>query len=279
MKRTQYFSRIAIIQSLPEGELSTGRKLFEELDTLNTNQDIGIEIKFNNVCTSKDFIYIIFGLIAEAKKTDMIPILHIEAHGISDKNGIVLASGEVITWKELKDPLIQLNEATKNNLFVVLASCWGGYLMEILTPVDKSPCWGLIGPSDKMTAAMLLKNYTDFYVTLLSTGDGDAALAVLNANSCELHGYLFQTAETMFKSVFSGYITKFCSDEMIEERALEVQREALEKYGNVPQRLNEIKSALANTRESFEIYKKRFLMLDMFPENAARFKIKYEDCL
>ena len=159
VKRTQYFSKIAILQSLPDGEISTGRKLFEDLDTLNTVKDIGLEIKFYNICTSKEFIYVIFSLIAEAKKSEMIPILHIEAHGTPDRKGIVLASGEVVTWKELKDPLMQLNEATKNNLIVVLASCWGGYLMEILTPVHKAkaPCWGLIGPSDKITTECCLK--------------------------------------------------------------------------------------------------------------------------
>ena len=51
-----HFSKIVIIQSLPQGDEFTGTKLHEDLETLNAYHDFGLEISLENVNTKSDLI-------------------------------------------------------------------------------------------------------------------------------------------------------------------------------------------------------------------------------
>src|SRR5437879_4136844 len=76
------------------------------------------------------------------------PIIHLETHG--DKDGIILASDEVVEWRELTDVLTAINHAVGFNLLVVLAMCRGYYFIQTLVPTRPSPVWALVGPAEKV---------------------------------------------------------------------------------------------------------------------------------
>lgn len=275
MKKT-HFNRIAIIQSLPEDQLQTGKMLYEDIDTINNAYDLRLDLKFYKIKSKEDFLNLLLNLIQDVKESGLIPILHIEVHG--NKKGFELSSGDFVTWKDLKKSLIELNIATRNNLFIVLAACYGAYLMEILLPTDRSPCWGLVGPKDETYGDVLLKSLRAFYTELLMTGNGGNAVKLLNAEVPDgVEGYYLTSAEIFFEKVFKKYYAVNYTKQGIKKRALNLYNNFKEINKHVPSISIFKKNLLIEKKKSFKKYKKIFFMIDLYPENKNRFRIEYKD--
>lgn len=272
--QTTSFSRIAIIQSLTQNDRHTGNELFEDINIVNLAHDLSLDIKLYNVNTKNEFINQLSILSNEARTADLIPILHIDMHG--NVQGLEFALGDFITWAEIKAPLTELNIQTKNNLLVTLAACKGAYLTEVLGPTDRTPCCGLVGPTIDIRAHDL-KSYYIFYRELLTTGNGDEAAKLL-MESCP-NSFYFTSAELFFKKVFKKYLEEACTKQAIKKRALKMHEEAktLTKQIKIQNQMRVFKRQLTNTKNAFKIYKKRFLMIDLYPENKERFTLEYND--
>lgn len=272
--QTTHYNRIAIIQSLPEHEQSTGTRLFEDISSINDAHALELDIKLYNIKSKNEFLNLLLILANEAKTYNLLPILHIEAHG--NQKGLVFASDELITWAEVKTPLTELNIQTKNNLFVTLAACKGAHLIETLELTDIAPCCGLVGPTIDITVQDL-KSYYNFYLELLTKGNGDDAIKLL-MDSCPFT-YYFTSAELFFKQVFKKYLEERSTKQALKQAALRVHKKCKEKMGQekIPNRMSITKRQLANTESAFRKYKKKFLMLDLYPENKERFTLKYKD--
>src|SRR5437870_5816121 len=134
-------SKIAVLQSLPHGEMQTGRRVFEDLQPLNVFYGRGLTIQFYDVPTKAKFLAALSQLATDAAN-GIYPLLHIDCHGATDQTGIVLGDGSFLPWSDLKPYFISINVATRCNLLIVLAACYGGYLAQILLPTDRAPCWG-----------------------------------------------------------------------------------------------------------------------------------------
>jgi len=80
-----------------------------------------------------------------------VPILHISAHGFSD--GIQLSSGEVVSWNELRELLMPINEALSGMLIVCMSTCEGfsGCRMAKVTEDTLHPFFAIIGNYGKPT--------------------------------------------------------------------------------------------------------------------------------
>ena len=139
---------ISIIQSLPSRELHTGSKIKEDIEVVNSAYNRNINIQLFDVNTKNEFFNIIEKITEKVIFEKSIPILHIDAHGSSDKQGIILKNNEFISWVDCKPFLIDLNKATRLNLMVVFSLCYGAYFASNLQPSDRSPCWGLVGPTE-----------------------------------------------------------------------------------------------------------------------------------
>lgn len=274
--KTTHFDRIIIIQSLSEGELHTGAKLYEDIYILNIAHDIGVDLKLYNVKTKEEFINLLSILTNDTKMFNLIPMLHIEAHGNS--KGLELSSGDFISWKDLKNSFIKLNIATGNNLFIALATCYGAYLAEILGVTDRAPCWGLVGPKKEISAGIVFESFIAFYKELLTTSSGDNAVKLLNAKVPHgVNGYYFTSAERFFEQVFNKYSALSCTNDAIKERAHKIRKECKKLGSVIIPSMGAIKRDLVNVEKSFKKYKRIFFMIDLYPENEKRFTIKYRD--
>jgi len=140
MSTSARFSKIVVIQSIPEGELHTGTRLHEDMQIREVYHDRGFNPELHNITSTKELRDLLSELEQKARRDGDWPILHVEAHGNTD--GLVLASKEFISWEALKPALIALNVATKNNLLLTLAACYGGHLDEDTHPTRKSPLLG-----------------------------------------------------------------------------------------------------------------------------------------
>lgn len=274
MIQSSLFTEIAIIESLKVNEVHTGKILCEYLVGLEETKNLSLLYK--NCDSRIQFLKLLSELLNRAKNESSFPLLHIECHGC--EAGIALASGELITWQELKPALTDINVATKCNLMVVMATCHGALLGEILKPTERAPCWGILGPTEEVSVSDLMGTYRSFYFTLLSNPNlnGDEALKSLFASNVRETGYFFMTALGLFKKAYSGYIANDCTDSAYWSRSKRLQNELNKK--SVRKSRQDIVLGLKSTeKESFEKYKPKFFMCDLYPENLKRFQIDYSE--
>lgn len=273
-----HFSKITIIQSLDKHY--TGRRLYEDIDIFIVAKDCKVKIELFNVATTIELLKLFTELTSEVSSSGEYPIIHIESHGSREKDGLFLSSGDFVSWNDLKAPLINLNVATRNNLLVVLAACNGAYITEILQLIDRAPCWGLVGPKREVDYQAILTNFSAFYKEVLTSGDGDRAVKLLNKDAKEGDGdYFYKNAESFFKEVFRKYKTVSCSPKSLKERARQIRKKLIKSKSAVLPSRNQIECHLGKTKDTFEKYKNDFFMIDLFPENAKRFTIEYADVL
>jgi len=84
-------------------------------------------------------------------------------------------------------------------------------------------------------------------------------------------------ASEFFKLACSKYFERFCTPEKYQERVERILEEATEK-GAPTKSFDEIFDFFTSTEQSyFERFRATYFMLDLFPDNAYRFPIKFED--
>ena len=95
-----HFSRIVILESLPENEWKTFNFLRDDIEAVSVFHDRDVSIDTVSAKTEKDF----WGELEKLKnivvESGDYPILHIECHGSEDKKGLVLSDNTFISWEE-----------------------------------------------------------------------------------------------------------------------------------------------------------------------------------
>ncbi|MCH7990727.1 MAG: hypothetical protein IID46_16425 [Planctomycetes bacterium] len=107
---------------------------------------------------------LIIGLVEEKQKfPNLLPILHISAHGNSE--GIGLSNGDSIGWDELRLLLQPINAALQGYLLVCMSCCEGyaGSRMAMFTDNQPLPFYALIGNSGSPTWSDTAVAYATFY--------------------------------------------------------------------------------------------------------------------
>lgn len=274
---SSHISKIAVLQSLPSGEMRTGRRLYEDVETINLFHSRGLEIQFLDVPTKPDFLASLSQLQREAA-AGTYPLLHIECHGSSDQTGIILADKSFLAWAELKPYFTAINVATRCNLLIVLAACYGGHLGQIILPTERAPCWALIGPTDKVLPHELLSSFNSFYTTFLGTLDGDKSLESLSTKKLQNGRYTFIPAGGFFKIAYAKYLAEHCTPNELDKRASKLSRKLRKMGSAVRPGKGAIRRLMRRTEApSYEKYFRQFFMIDLYPENAERFPIPFSD--
>lgn len=150
-------TNVWIVEWLPPNELQTGRLLHEWI----IDRRPGWSAYYS--CRDKaQVIQTIERATARAQHSNLVPVLHLEAHG--GDAGIGLPDGsELLTWEELTTPLQQLNLATRCNLVVVVAACTGFAGIQALRRGPRAPAIALVGPDAPVMPRNLLCGATEFY--------------------------------------------------------------------------------------------------------------------
>lgn len=279
MNNNSHFNKIYIIESLPEMQLSTGKRLYEDNLIWRGLKIDGLHFELSQPRTASSFFDILQRIRSEAHK-GTYPLIHIEAHG--SKEGLEVASGEFIPWEELRQSLTEINIACKNNLTVVMAACEGIYLFQIVQPIHRAPFCGLIGPKRKVTASEILRDYSSFYSELLESFDGNKALEALNTNFPDEKIYLYAGCNYLFSVVYKNYHYKQCTGSALQQRierlVSEAKRDPRGKTLPIRQIRQRIKKHLKGKKEEyFKMYMSNFFMIDLFPEIRDRFNLRFSD--
>lgn len=171
------YNHIVVIQSLPSGEIPTGKRLYDDIISRRCEQR-KIQSRYFDVDNKGKFFSLISNIADGVLNKNVLPILHFEMHG--DDKGFMLANGEIADWEELTPFLRQMNVHLKNGLLVTLGVCEGIYLYQVINPLQPAPFWGVIGPKTKISNIHIEADFTEFYNTLLSSYDFGQALKDLN---------------------------------------------------------------------------------------------------
>lgn len=262
------FSHIFVIESLrPEDEL-TGTRLFNRaiypgmLDkSLEANCD------HITVVSKEDFFNAISSIRTKVELDNISPIIHLEMHG--SKSGLQLTSYERITWEELQPILIELNVLCKNNLFLTMATCYGGYIYNAISPRYPSPFWGFVGPYEAVTEDEVLADFTNFYFEFLNSLNLNKAVTALHKqNAPNASKFKFQNVEFSFQLVYKNYERKHLAPERIEERLVEIEekcRKSPEFEGWNSKTIREFAKNIILDENLKEKIMSKFFMWDIYP--------------
>ena len=206
---------LIIFDALAETEMQTGRRLHEDLI------DYCLEIGRQGYCTyysikSKQMLIAALKLVlTECRAGVLYPVLHFECHGDPERGLYVHASKEYVGWDELVRHITEINQATRNNVGIVLAACYGFEISKFVTFTAPCPFNFVIAAQDVIQVGQLQDVVMDFYKTTVKSGDLQSGLVALDNQLM-----LFHSGEWFFSTLASYMIKNFSAvarSEMVEQ--------------------------------------------------------------
>ena len=153
--------RIAVIESLPEGEMHTGTKLFEgELKPLTVSDD-SLTASLYTVNYKAEFEKSIQEIINSLSGDELVT-LHVEAHGAGEE-GVLLSSGEILGWKNFMDSCRILNEVLSGLLIVTLSMCNSLPILGCIDPTKRAPFKAILLTNRDVTVDEVERGFIAFY--------------------------------------------------------------------------------------------------------------------
>ncbi len=263
------FNKILVIDSIPEDETNTAKRLFEDIETYTDAFPDSPFPEYIRIESGDDLIEVLSQCKELAISNDIYPMLHIECHG--DENGFQFADKSILDWPELKEPLTELNIAMKLNLMVAVAACVGAAIVKTVTFTDRAPFWGMIGPTDTAMPNELETPFRALYQTLISEMSPSKAIAAFEDVAKE-GLYWRTTAQGLFEKAWERYKSEYCTKVALDERLKRMQQQA-PQYSK-----KQLKGMLQESEpKSFERFRNTFFMFDKFPENMERFSVEYKE--
>jgi hypothetical protein len=267
-------SNIWIIEWLPPNERHTGKSLHDWMKERRP----GWSAYYS--CKSKaDVIKAIACATIRTQKTKMIPVLHLEAHGDRDNEGLIgpgeTGSLELLEWDKLTLSLQQLNLATRCNLVVVVAACTGFAGIKALCRGPRAPAVALVGPDATVTPNNLLWGTKEFYRRWMDNG---SKLSDIAESASREAGTVCFEWEPFAVLAFNTMIASLIISMRPEEQHRQVDRIrqlmlADNKFSDweIEHRLSYCPSIPSQVE--LQLMWDKMFMIDLFPENRERFGI------
>lgn len=258
------FNKIIVLQSLDDSDRKTGTELHVDIISRRAWINPNLDTELIEIENKSQFFERLLEIKQNCLKHHIVPFLHLETHGYND--GISLRSGENILWRDILPVIRDINIASRNNLFISVASCFGGRIQFIININEPCPMRGFIGPMSLIHEKDLLISFTAFFDTLLITNDFIKAINALNASNNSGVSFDYLNSEAFFDLVAQ---TK--NDEFREERINYLTIQNWEKDPNVRQDFDNIDAFREYVREtndnitpqSIEKQRRRFLHYDV----------------
>lgn len=273
-----FFNKIYILESLESHERHTGAALFEDLKVWKDAYLPQLSISFLTFNDKRDLDNILASIEQATKTKNELPFIHIEAHANEDFLGT--ASGEGISWTDLFNSLQNINIATKNNLVVVVAACFGFHLFKITDVLERAPFYAVLGPNQAVSISEVEAGYQVFYQELFQTKEASSAIAKMNETlKCTGKRYVLVNCEDLFIMASKNYLEVHCSAKARLQRVEDIvsQYQALGTKTLTIQEVRKIaKEALKTDNLKYiKEHHRFFVMVDLYPQNAERFEFDF----
>lgn len=190
--------RVVVIESLPEGEIHTGTKLYEDELIPISNRDESFETSLYSLGTINEFEYAVKNIIRKLSGDELVA-LHVEAHGGEEK-GIRLSSGEYLDWKEFMDLCRTLNVELGGLLIVTLAMCYSLPILGSVDPTKRAPFKAVLFTRRDVTVDEIERGYVTFYSQYRNPLDFFNAIEAMRDEVNDDHDspYAYMVADTIF---------------------------------------------------------------------------------
>jgi hypothetical protein len=213
------WNAIVVLESLPEKE-RTGKELYDSIIKRRMEQSLdSLRGGYRYIFDKQQLVTYLSQLRESIKYENIKPIIHIEAHGSIE--GLHLESGEIISWEDLISIMRPLNVLSKNNLFLVLASCHGVNIGEYISVFSRVPFRGAIAPAEEVSKREIEEGFLAFYEvffsnTLISIHD---AITALNQGEDNRFMYIhaWYVFDFLWRKFLAMYKVKSKRDKMIRD--------------------------------------------------------------
>jgi hypothetical protein len=220
---------IIVFESLTDddGQIYTGEALYN--DTIKRRIELSekdFTHNFHKVSTKNDFVEFLKYYQANSPYMNGGIVFHFEMHGDEALNGLVLSSGELITWKEIVDLLRPINISTSNNLFITMGTCNGRSLYQGVDPYMKSPYSGYISASTTVRAEEIYERFGELFEKLIENGNiVNAYLEMQKSGS----SFFYKDSETSFEEAFAETLKNLRENPDFKAEILNSAREETKK--------------------------------------------------
>ncbi len=275
LKKTFEFNKIFVIESLRNSDLTTGQELFiDDIKYGLWKKGLYEHCEIFLPKTKAEFLDTIEKIKLEVEEKSIYPIIRLEMHG--SINGIEVTNGQIVNWFELQNRLIELNILCKCNLFLTMATCFGGYIYSTIKPNLRTLFWGFIGLYEEVSFGETLHNFKAFYDEFIESLNINNAVILLNkSNPNNTSRFRFHNTEFVFEVAYKNYEEKYLTDEVVAER-LEIGLIEARKHPDMQNQSDEqikqkLKVFMVDNKD-FMKYKlmEKFFMWDIFPEKRPK---------
>jgi len=267
-----------IIEWLPSTDQRTGWDLHEWIQKQRPKWS-----HYTECSKKKDVLSSIEQATILAKKYNMIPVLHIEAHGNQDGLGCPDDNGqiELLSWDELTESLQELNLATGCNLVFVVAACIGFAGIQALVRGPRAPAIAIVGPDAEIGVGHLFEGTKEFYRRWM---DKDPNLTdIVKSASRETGSVAFDWepfAVLAYDALAEHLIISMREDQQ-HMRKCRIRQLMINKTCGSEE---EIEKKLSLLSPSFQkpliqnMWDEMF-MIDLYPENEKRFGVNWAEVI
>jgi hypothetical protein len=245
MKHAIYFNFIYVIESLGTSDVKTGTNIYNDVLRYKVMRNEGFGTELLAATNKAEFIYALNEIYEKTDPLSHRPYLHFEIHG--NRDGLVMNSGELISWYELYSLLVRINEKLQNQLFLSLATCYGAYLFNAISPFNRSPFFGFVGNVQEIPSGEIEYAFSEYFSALLEKLDLDEALLALNsANPNAPFPYISLSSNGLYTLIWE----KLNAKENVRSIKLAIRKRIEKKYKAISQ--NKKRYSKAELREKIK---------------------------
>lgn len=161
---------------------------------------------YNSIDSKEDLFELLNKISTQTSTSEIFPLIHIEAHGLDTKKGLVLRNDDIVYWKDLTPIFEQINRNCCNNLVLCISACSSIYVLEeiILSFYEfgtTTPFFTFVGTEDVIQLDDLTKAFPEFYKKFAESKSIMESVVHMNKFS-----------KTKFRTDNCHSIFKICSD-------------------------------------------------------------------
>ena len=265
-------SKWAVIQSLPDGESPTGKRLYEDITMIILRDAPRLKMEYKDICCKKE-LFAYLSQLKEESSRGLWPLIHLECHGLSCRTGILLGDGSSVLWQELYPYFSAINKNTKLNLILVAGLCYGVFFSELFSAIDKAPFLMAIGPTEQINNVEIENSFREFYTNYFCSSNGTEAVDKLIKRNLNEGAFYITIATSIFKKFFKTYLLQLNNQNDIEKIIREKTINVNTQY------LVDDHTKYNYCEAVFNRHYKKFFMVDLYPENKDRFKFSFKDIM
>jgi len=265
-----------IIEWLPPADQRTGLDLHEWIQKKRPKWS-----HYSECSRKKEVLSSIERATILANKNNMIPVLHIEAHGDQDGLGCHDGNGqiELLSWDELTGPLQELNLATGCNLVFVVAACIGFAGIQALVRGPRAPAVAVVGPDAKIEVGRLFEGTKELYRRWMDKAPN--LTDIVNSASRETGSAAFDWEPfpiLAYDALAEHLIVSMRKDQQHMQKC-RIRRLMLNNTSGSAKEIENKLSLLSPSFQKLLIQKMwdKMFMIDLYPENEQRFGVNWSD--